>query len=74
MHLFAQPGYWSRRVTRLGWVGPAQPHGSSWTQPKKNNIKKTEREIYDFLADLFYGLFFIYIVKNINLAFRIPGF
>jgi len=26
-------------VTRLGLPGPAQPHGLSWTQPKKN-IKK----------------------------------
>ncbi|KAJ6889936.1 hypothetical protein NC651_023645 [Populus alba x Populus x berolinensis] len=32
----AQPGHWLGPVTRLGWLGPAQPpHGLSWAQPKK---------------------------------------
>jgi len=26
-------------VTRTGLLGPAQPHGPSWTQPKKINKK-----------------------------------
>jgi len=31
-------------VTRLGLLGPAQPHGLSWTQPKKELNKKIENE------------------------------
>jgi hypothetical protein len=31
-------------VTRLGLLGPAQPHGLSWTQPKKINKKNKKIE------------------------------
>jgi hypothetical protein len=27
-------------VTRLGWLGPAQPHGPGWAQPKKKDFFK----------------------------------
>jgi hypothetical protein len=32
-------------VTRLGLLGPAQPHGLSWAQPQKNieKIKKQKK-------------------------------
>jgi hypothetical protein len=38
--IFAQPGHWLEPVTRLGLLGPAQPHGLSWAQPKNKKIKK----------------------------------
>jgi len=31
-------------VTRLGLLGPAQPHGLSWAQPKKKLKKKQKNK------------------------------
>jgi len=33
-------GHWQGPVTRLGWLGPAQPHGPGWAQLQKNNKYK----------------------------------
>jgi len=34
----SQSGHWLGPVTRLGLLGPAQPHGPGWAQPKKKII------------------------------------
>jgi hypothetical protein len=56
--LCAQPGHWFGPVTRLGLLGSAQPHGSSWTQPPK----KTSNIVVFlyFFCDFF---LYFYIVK-----------
>jgi hypothetical protein len=40
--IFAQPGHWIGPVTRLGWLGPAQPPWAELGQAQKNN-KKIEK-------------------------------
>ena len=67
--LCAQPGHWFGPVTRLGLLGSAQPHGSSWTQPPK----KTSNIVVFFVFFLWFFFVFLYC-KNTNLVFRIPGF
>jgi hypothetical protein len=32
-------GHWQGPLTRLGWLGPAQPHGPGWAKPEKKYIK-----------------------------------
>jgi len=39
----AQPGQWFGPVTGLGLLGPAQPHGLSWAQPKTKYKNKKNR-------------------------------
>jgi len=38
--LKGEAGHWHGPVTRLGWLGPAQPHGMGWAQPVKKIILK----------------------------------
>ena len=62
----AQRGHWFGPVTRLGLLGSAQPHGPSWTQPKK----KTSN-IVGFLMYLVYYFFILWKYKS---SIKIPGF
>jgi len=40
VHGWLRLGHWLGLVTRLGWLGPAQPHGPGWAQPKKKISSK----------------------------------
>jgi hypothetical protein len=63
-------GHWLGPVIRLGWIGPAPPHGLGWAQPEKKEKKKRNfsskiisKKICDFLQ-IFYC-----ILINIDLYF-----
>ena len=68
-------GHWHGPVTRLGWLGPAQPQGPGWAQPvKKNYFQK----IYEFLQIFLlyfsqYQFVFLYC-KDTNSVLKYPVF
>jgi len=42
-----KPGHWFGPATRLGLLGPAQPHGPGWAQLKKSS-KIISKKVCDF--------------------------
>jgi hypothetical protein len=63
--LKGEAGHWHGPVTRLGWLGPAQPHGLGWAQPaKKIYLKKNLSFLQFFICCILInsGLYF-YTVK-----------
>ena len=72
MHAWAsQPGHWLGPVTRLSLLGPAQPHGPSWTQPKN---KKSVISPRIFLLNFAKYWFVLLYHKDTNLILKYPVF
>jgi hypothetical protein len=72
----SQPGHWLGPVTRFELLGPAQPHGPSWAQPKK--IQKLFQKIYDFpvyfSTEFCLVLVCIFIPWRYKFGIKIPSF
>jgi hypothetical protein len=75
--LVPQPDHWFEPVTKPGWQGPAQPYGSSWTQPQKKS-KKLNQKIskkfvifpYIFLINFAQYWFVFLYCKDTNLILK----
>jgi len=58
----------------LAWASdPARPPFFFFLSFKKRKEKK-EKEIYDFFEHIYFKVWIFYVVRNINLVFKIPGF